>query len=93
MKKVNFDVEIKSFNGESAGKLKEVVANILQMATTGNPVKMNVWAIDTYKNGFIEIDDADLNWLEDFFKGNDKIPNITKATVLTALQEAKNMEV
>jgi len=89
MKKVNFGVDIKDFKGEAVGKLNEVFANVLQMSTEGNPVKMNSWAVNLYVKGEIEVDDADLQMLIDFITNNKQIPNITKAAALEVMQKAK----
>ena len=85
MKKVNFGTDLKDFKGESVGKLNEVMASVLQATPEGNPVKMNSWAVNLYVKKVIELDDADIQTLIDFFTNNKQVPNITKAAVIEIL--------
>ena len=89
MKKVNFDTDLKDYKGESVGKLNEIIATILQASPKGNPVKMNSWAVNLYVKKELELDDADIQTLIDFFTQDEKVPNITKAAVIEILQKAK----
>jgi len=89
MKKVNFGISIDGIDGKPLGDLKEVFGNVLLNSTEGNPIKMKTWAFDMYKNGFVEMDEADLEWLITFTTNDKRIPNITKAAALEVMQEAK----
>lgn len=92
MKKVNFGIKLKDYKGESVGKmdqLNEIMATVLQMSSEGNPIKMNTWAINLYVKKELELDDADIQTLIDFFTQNNQVPNITKAAVIEILESAK----
>jgi len=92
MKKVNFGIKLVDYKGDSVGKfdnLNEIMATILQGSPQGNPVKMNTWAVNLYVKKELELDDADIQTLIDFFTNDKQVPNITKAAVIEILQKAK----
>lgn len=93
MKRVDLNFEIKDLDGkaiEEAPKASRIIANALLQGQNEDPVKAMDWALSLAKNGQLDLDNSDY---EKFKKtvNEFKLPVITKAPVVKAINEAKSL--
>ncbi len=81
---------LKSDEGEEV-KASRLLAHHLanSNAQDFSPIKAYDWATKLYKEGIIEVDEADRSKLEKFVENNQTLTNLSKAQIIKAIQEAK----
>ena len=70
--------------------LGQIIANQLAMDAKGDPLKYFEWAMALNSKGMIDLDSSDQTTFENFVKGCDKLTNLVKAQILTAIRDAKD---
>lgn len=90
--KLDLDFCIKNLNGTEAKEAlaSEIVANIVAQKTTHlSFAKGYRIAVDLTKDKYVEIDTPDLDLLIKEISDSQTLPNLTKAQIVAALEEAK----
>lgn len=90
--KLDLDFYIKNLNGTEAKEAlaNEMVANIIAQKTTHlSFAKGYRIAVDLTKDKYVEIDMPDLDLLIKEISDCQALPNLTKAQIVCALEEAK----
>lgn len=88
--KLFLDKDVLNLKGEPIGeKMSDILANMLAMATIGNPAKMITWAVNLTNNGYIDVDNADIGFLKGFIES---APNLVNLAKVRMLDEINNLE-
>lgn len=92
MKKIDFSGDILDVSGAKLGDMSETLAVTLQQSNKGNPVKVWGWAMKIYKDKFITVDDADLDFLKNFIEESANLFNVSKAQILERISNATEVK-
>jgi len=87
---LNLDKKVINLKGEPMqDHLNDILANVLAMATIGNPAKMITWAVNLTNHGEIEVDKVDKKFLLEFIENSPNIVNLAKAQLLEDIEKLK----
>lgn len=89
--KLNLDKQIIDLKGEplKGDKMSDILANLLAMATIGNPAKMITWAVNLTNNSYIDIDKSEAAFLKEFIEN---APNLINLAKVRLIDEINNLE-
>lgn len=88
MNKLNLDKPFLGLDGKEVGvKLNELLANSLGQSSEREPIKFFDWAVKLYNEGFIEVDNADLELITKFIKDNAQLTTMAKGRLLEAMKK------
>lgn len=88
--RLNLDKNILDLRGNPQEKLLcEVLADILATSSTMRPAQTMAWAYDLIKNGEIEINKADIEFIEELIKKNQMFIDLVKAQLLDEIKKLK----
>lgn len=88
--RLNLDKNILDLRGNPQEKLLcEVLADILAISSTMRPAQTMAWAYDLIKNGEIEINKADIEFIEELIKKNQMFIDLVKAQLLDEIKKLK----
>jgi hypothetical protein len=91
--KLNLDQQFLNLTGAPLPvKMDDVLANMLAMATVGNPAKMMAWAVNLTNDGEIEIDKVDLKFISDFIERHIGVSNLAKSQLLDKLAKVQESD-
>lgn len=78
------DLDGKEIENANMGK---IVANFLVNESKGDPLKFWEWALKLNKGEVLDLDKSDQDTFKTLIKETEKLPIITKAQILEALQK------
>lgn len=88
--KLNLDNNLLDLRGNPQDKLLcEILADILATSSTMRPAQTMAWAYDLIKNGEIEINKEDANFIKDLIKKNLTFIDLAKAQLLDEIEKLK----
>lgn len=88
--KLNLDKNLLDLRGNPQEKtLCDILADILAMSSTMRPAQTIAWAYDLIKNGEIEINKADIDFIVDLIKKNQIFVDLAKAQLLEEIEKLK----
>ena len=61
--------------------ISELLKNLLTSNSTDNFMKHVLWALSLEKDGFIEVDDVDRDYIKDLIKSNRSIVDLVKSLI------------
>ncbi|MCL5099267.1 MAG: hypothetical protein M1608_17380 [Candidatus Omnitrophica bacterium] len=70
-------------------KLSHTLGTMLKTSPEGDALKYLCWAIDLYKDGGIEVDQADFDHLQTFIKNNKTAWALVRGQLLQVMNAAK----
>jgi hypothetical protein len=89
--KLNLDKNLLNLKGTPQDKLLcEILADILATSSTTRPAQTMAWAYDLIKNGEIEINKEDLNFIIDLIKNNQTFIDLAKIQILDEIDKLKD---
>lgn len=88
--KLSLDDNLLDLRGVPQDKLLcEILADILAMSSTNRPAQTMAWAYDLIKNGEIEIQKEDINFIINLIKNNQMIIDLAKAQLIDEIEKLK----
>ena len=89
--KLNLNNNLLDLKGSPQDKLLcEILADILATSSTMRPAQTMTWAYDLIKNGEIEINKEDINFIVDLIKKNQSFIDLAKAQLLDEIEKLKD---
>jgi len=86
--KLNLDNNLLDLRGNPQNKtLCEILADILSTSSTMRPAQTMAWAYDLIKNGEIEINKEDANFIIDLIKKNQTFIDLAKAQLIDEIEQ------
>lgn len=89
--KLNFNVPLLGLDNKPAAdvKLNVLLSNTLAQSQEQDPVKYFDWAIVLFNEGILELDNADVETITKFIKGNQNLMTLAKGRLLEVITEAQ----
>ncbi len=89
--KLNLDKNLIDLKGNPQEKLLcEVLADILATSSTLRPAQTMAWAYDFMKNGEIEVNKSDIEFIKDLIKRNQMFFDLAKAQLLEEMEKLED---
>jgi hypothetical protein len=91
--KLNLDQQFLDLTGVPLPiKMDDTLANMLAMATVGNPAKMMTWAVNLTNDGKIDVDKSDLKFIKNFIEQHLGVSNLVKSQLLDRIEMLETYE-